>query len=689
VNVIAALGLALQVTGATPAIIDRARIDPRADVSFHALALPETVYVGAPAVYELGVFITEEVRSRLRQNPQFVPPDLRSVLSYDLGQRSHTVVRDGRTYEVHVFRRALFPVAAGRIVVPAARLSYNMPLGSSFFSREEARLLRSEPVSFVAIAPPTTGRPAGWGGAVGDLRIRAVIGPGTPRVGDPFVVSLRVSGDANVHLLPRPRFELQWATVVPGPERVTVDSGAPRVRGTKEFDWLVTPIVDGSLEIPVVNYPYFDPDQRRYRVASSAATLVRVGEGALASVDSVPVSVTGRGALPIRPLWRRPLPDAPDTTIWFWAVMAVMPLPGLARMWRERPRRAARNAPTTELRALVAASVGDAARVRAAVRSALSARLGAYTLPWGDTAAMRRALRHHGVTDATIDEALVLFARVDGAAYGAHTETIAGAARRALDVCEAIDREARTPPPAKRASRVTRTAGIALFLVAAAVSAQRALDARGLFARGVTEYAANDARAAARSFFASAEAAPRAAVAWANAGTASWAAADTARAVVGWQRALRLNPTDADARVRLTLVGTDAGAGRDVVWPVPRRLPAWGALLLWVAAWVAIWRAYHRRYAAAGIVAAAALVVLSQLHARRLDDPAVAVISRPAPLRLLPAMGAEAGPTPLTGELVRVEERSGVWVRVVAAGARDGWIDGARLIDLGGRPLRE
>ncbi|HKS07473.1 MAG TPA: hypothetical protein VJR92_14295 [Gemmatimonadaceae bacterium] len=687
-SLFAAIGLALQVTGGTPAIIDRARIDPRADVSFHALALPETVYVGAPALYELGVFITEEVRSRLRQNPQFVPPDLRSVLSYDLGQRSHTVVRDGRTYEVHVFRRALFPVAAGRIVVPPARLSYNMPLGSSFFSREEQRLLRSEPVSFVAIAPPTTGRPASWGGAVGDLRIRALIGPGTPRVGDPFVVTLRVSGDANVHLLPRPNFALQWATVVAGPERVVVDSNATRVRGSKEFDWLVTPIVDGSLEIPVVDYPYFDPDARRYRVASSEATLVRVGEGALANVDSTPVTAAGRGALPIRPLWRRPWPDAPDTTMWFWAVLMVVPLPGIARLWRERPRRAARNAPTAELRALVSASVGDAARVRAAVRSALTARLGAYALPWGDTVALRRALRHHGVTDATIDEALVLFARVDGAAYGEQPETVADAARRALDVCEAIDREARRPPPSKRASGA-RTVTVALLLIASSLAAQQALDARGLFARGVTEYATNDPVAAARSFFASAEASPLAAVAWANAGTASWAAADTARAVVGWQRALRLNPTDADARVRLTLVGTDAGAGRDVVWPVPRRLPAWAALLLWIGAWVAIWRAYHRRYAAAGVVVAMALVVLSQVHARRLDDPALAVISRPAPLRLLPAMGAEAGPTPLTGELVRVAERSGVWVRVIAAGARDGWIDGARLLDLSGRPLRE
>jgi uncharacterized protein YgiM (DUF1202 family) len=55
----------------------------------------------------------------------------------------------------------------------------------------------------------------------------------------------------------------------------------------------------------------------------------------------------------------------------------------------------------------------------------------------------------------------------------------------------------------------------------------------------------------------------------------------------------------------------------------------------------------------------------------------------------LPALGAEAGATPLTGELVRVIDRSGVWARVEASGGREGWIDGGRLLTLDARPLRD
>jgi hypothetical protein len=296
-------------------------------------------------------------------------------------------------------------------------------------------------------------------------------------------------------------------------------------------------------------------------------------------------------------------------------------------------------------------------------------------------------LRHHGITEPTIDGAMVLFSRFDGAAYGSDPTALADGAKRALAVFTAIDEEARGRRVNAR-SRRGATAAL-LLVLASTLAAQSVSPPRATFDEGMREYAEGNFGVAAQRFLAAAHGAPRASAAWANFGTASWTAADTARAVVGWQRALRLNPMDDDARNRLTLVGTDAGAGHDVVWPVPRRAPAWLGLLLWLGAWYGIWRAKHQRIAVVLASAAVALVVLSQLHHRRLTDPAIAVVSEPAALRLLPALGAEAGPTPLTGELVRVTERSGVWVRVQLPGARDGWIDGARLRDLDAQSLRQ
>ncbi len=94
------------------------------------------------------------------------------MLAYDLPDPtgSISVTRDGRAYEVHVFRRALFPLTPGRYTIASARLAYTLPQGQSFFSREESFSLRSEQVTLVAIDPPAAGRPAAWAGAVGAWR---------------------------------------------------------------------------------------------------------------------------------------------------------------------------------------------------------------------------------------------------------------------------------------------------------------------------------------------------------------------------------------------------------------------------------------------------------------------------------------------------------------------------------------
>jgi hypothetical protein len=65
---------------------------------------------------------------------------------------------------------------------------------------------------------------------------------------------------------------------------------------------------------------------------------------------------------------------------------------------------------------------------------------------------------------------------------------------------------------------------------------------------------------------------------------------------------------------------------------------------------------------------AAAWWLDSTLAARRL-----VVIAEPTPMRALPALGADPGAMPITGEIARVLERRGVWLRVELDGGRTGW----------------
>ena len=97
------LAILLQVAASNPAVVLRVRPNPT-NISFHALVVPETVTVGQQALYQVAVFVPDDVRQRLRRNPEFVPPELRAMLAYDLASgyrllRQRTI--GATTYEIH------------------------------------------------------------------------------------------------------------------------------------------------------------------------------------------------------------------------------------------------------------------------------------------------------------------------------------------------------------------------------------------------------------------------------------------------------------------------------------------------------------------------------------------------------------------------------------------------------------
>ncbi len=266
----------------------RAPIDPTQGVNFRASVDRARVYVGEQITYEVGVFLDDETRHRLRRNPEFTPPEPRAMLAYDLptpAGPSGVRVERGRRYEVHVFQRALFPITAGLAAIPPARLSYAIPLSNSFFAREERRTARADSLTVDVLPLPTAGRPQDFRGAVGRFDISVHVDSSAARVGDPLLVGIRVRGAGNIKLLPRPALALAWAQAVASGERVSLDSSRATVSGYKEFTWLVTPRREGDVVLPALRYPYFDPAAAGYGVAVSEPRALRVRQGALASAD--------------------------------------------------------------------------------------------------------------------------------------------------------------------------------------------------------------------------------------------------------------------------------------------------------------------------------------------------------------------------------------------------------------------
>ncbi len=695
--------LFLQVAGARgplPEVVTRPRLDRNGGVDFHALVVPDTVYVGQQATYQLGVFLDQEIRGRLRHNPEFIPPESRAMLSYDLPDPGGTVSvnRDGRAYEVHVFRRALFPLTPGRYTIAPARLAYTLPQGQSFFSREESFALRSEEVTLVVIDAPMAGRPPDWSGAVGVWKANAHVDTSRDRAGDALVLTLRVEGTGNVTLLPRPPLAISWATVVPADERVKLDSTPTAMRGFKEFDWLVTPRTGGAQRVPPVRLAYFNPFTKRFETAASEPFTVQVAPGFVVAADStLPPPPPPEQPLTLRPVLGDEVPPPlGDLAMVRWLLL-VAPLIAFVAWLAKRPRRAKTPATSAaQLRALAAPSARDvaAADVRAALLGAIQRRTGLTAASLTQHGAWLHALRLEGVTDETATDFESFLDQLDAAVFGGAGGGSSPFAARANDLFVRIDREARRGRVSRTQAMAAAGGGrVALFIMivasAGALFARDVERAREPFARGIVAYAGASYMRAARLFEDAAHAAPRVPATWANAGTAAWAAGDTAGAVVGWQRALRLDPMADDLRDRLARVPAPQDFGVARVPAIPARAPSALALLLWVGGWgIVASRFWRRRPTFRLIIATLVIAGLAGVGARlfedRLEGRDLAVIVDPGPLRALPVLGAEAGPIPMAGEVARVVQRQGVWTRLALDGDREGWIATERLAPLGG-----
>jgi hypothetical protein len=621
-----------------------------------------------------------------------IAPEMRGMMAYEppapLSGFPTRIVGQHR-YEAHVYQRAVFPLAAGRLAIPPARLVYAMPLTYSFFSHEETYELRSDSAIVVAIEPPLAGRPADWTGAVGTLRIASRVDSTIGRVGNPILLTVSVAGRGNVSLFPRPTIAIPWASAVPTVDRVRLSPDSLDIRGVKEFDWVLTPERAGRVSVPEIHYSYFDPEARRYEMADAGATPMMIGAGTLASGDTG----VSQPPLALRATYRGSLAPAPYQRAPFWWVVLMSPVPALGVAIARRPRRVRRPTPARALLALTRAPHAPPVReLRRVFLAAVVARIRPRAVASGlgpgslaEPGVLARAARRAGVSLPTASAAGALMDELNAAAFSSGGSAPSDIAQRAERVYRAIDREACRPRvPIAAALLVVLAVGAGAAGVVRAASPN---DAAAVFARGVDAYQHHQFVAAERDFADITRRVPRAADAWANYGTAAFVAADTAGAALGWQRALRLEPLASDARDRLELLGAASGTG--AVPTIPPTPLALLAAALWLAGWGALaWRTGRRRpvrvwsLATLALGAAAILATVSASIDSRLAARDLVVVSHDAELHDLPALGSDHTATVRTGEVARVMDRHGPWARIATDGGRLGWTVASDLSSL-------
>ena len=491
----------------------------------------------------------------------------------------------------------LIPQQAGDLTIDPAELSclvnvrVQQSTGNSIFDsffmddyRTIRRRVATQPVT-VHVSPLPAGAPASFGGGVGSFQISAALTRDSLQAHDAASLKLTITGRGNVALLEAPKvsFPPDFETYDIKTTDNT-DRASGRTNGSKTFEYPFIPRSHGEFEIGPVEYSYYDISAGRYVTLRTEVLPLQVSRGqetvAQGQGDGRLVAQTNRRD--VRDLGsdirfiatKAPSFTASDRffvgTPLFWCLTALLVLAALAAWFLLRRLQA--------LRADVAHTRGRAATRMAQKRLSQASSYLDKNLYSAFYEELHKALLGFVSDKLTLDAAEMSKENISErlVASGADTDSVAEFIGL-LDACEyaryapsaaheemnthyetavrvvsAIDADMKRK---KKSPAGAAAAILLLALVPGLARAQQTAYPESLWNAGVEAYRQGAWDQAVRSWEGIAELGVQSAVLEYNLGNAFFKAEDYAHAILHYERALKLDPSYADARYNLEFAG--------------------------------------------------------------------------------------------------------------------------------------
>ncbi|MBN2497117.1 MAG: protein BatD [Deltaproteobacteria bacterium] len=318
-------------------------------------------------------------------------------------------------------RKALFPLQPGELTI--APIEVEVEAGGSPFFPSEERLLRTRPIRIRVEPLPADGRPAGFNPSnVGHYSLSSDVDANEVSLNQPITYTLTVKGSGNIYRLRPPELPplSRFKTFDPNVD-VKVPKYGATVQGSKTFEYILVPLASGKLEIPKLEFAFYDPERGAYQVLETKAETIEVkaSQGQAAEMAGREVNIVAGALKPIRfassldghgpPLYEHaifiPLLAAPPA-LYLLVLLGLFVRAQLqASSPASRARRAASDARRRWKKAARLAAQGQAAAFYAelerALMDAVQARTGkpAAGLPFDELRAM---LREAGAAEQTV-----------------------------------------------------------------------------------------------------------------------------------------------------------------------------------------------------------------------------------------------------------------------------------------------
>ena len=420
------------------------------------------------------------------------------------------------------------------------------------------------------------GAPAGFSGAVGEYSVSARISKDSLRTHDAASLIVTVTGKGNVSLVEAPKisFPPDFEAYDVKATSATDKSGT---NGSKTFEYPFIPRSPGSFTLPPVRFSYYDVKGRRYATASTDSLRLSVARSAGGATQPVQ---DGAGTLTVDRKGVKNLGEdirfiktktslSEDKGFFvgkplFWGLAAFLVL-AAAAVWLSLRKLAARRADVVGTRNRKATRqalkrlklAGDflnknlyTAFYEELHRALIGFIADKLTMDMADQSKenIAEALSARGVPEATVKSFTDLLDACEYARYApdAGHEAMNAHYEQAVSVITAIDSSM------KKGISAAVAAPVIALLLALPLGAQAAESyPDSLWTAGVEAYSAGQWAEALQDWSDVAATGLRSKELYYNLGNAYFKTGETAQAVLNYERALRLDPSDADVRYNL------------------------------------------------------------------------------------------------------------------------------------------
>jgi uncharacterized protein (DUF58 family) len=251
----------------------------------------DTVYVNQQITWTLGFFT--DGRVRLMQSPNYYPPESEGFWEEDLPPvRKYNTTINNTRYLVNEVKRAYFPTAPGEFTIESARVEvrvddwdisrddfFRRPLRSFGFGTPKT--LTTSPLQITVLPLPQGGKPADFSGIVAsEITIDMRANKQTAQVGEPVNVKLEIKGRGNMKTLAAPPLtDIDGFKIYESGSSSKISKDNYTVAGSKTYEYVLVPKVEGKRQIPPFRLSYFDPVEKSYKTAQTSPILLDVKPG--------------------------------------------------------------------------------------------------------------------------------------------------------------------------------------------------------------------------------------------------------------------------------------------------------------------------------------------------------------------------------------------------------------------------